>query len=134
MKRMSRARRRIDTKLLYNQFGFEKTKFDRRHQDTHTCPVYNEPKEDRNHMFTCKASTVVKNREKNFTGFTKVLEDLDTSPMLTKVIIGSLRHVHNGTTPSTQSFGYANFGGGITTRSIIEDQADIGWINFLYGR
>ena len=37
-------------------------------------------------------------------------------------------------TPSAQSFGYANFGGGITIRSIIEDQVDIGWTNFLCGR
>ena len=41
------------------------TKFDREHQGTHICLVCNEPKEDRNHMFTCKASTAVKNQEKN---------------------------------------------------------------------
>ena len=84
-------------------------------------------------MFTCKGPTVVKNREENLTGFTKVLEDLDISPTLKKMIIGSLRHVHNGTTPSVQSFGYGNFGGGITIRSIMEDQADIEWTNFYVG-
>ena len=134
MKRLSRAQRRIDTKLLYDQYGFEKTKFDRRYQDTHNCPVCSEPKEDRNHIFTCNAPTTMKNREKSLTGLMKVLEDLNTSPTLTKMIIRSLRHVHNGTIPSAPSFGYANFGGGITIRGIIEDQADIGWTNFLCGR
>ena len=54
--------------------------------------------------------------------------------MLTKMIIGSLRHIHNGTTPSVQLFGYANFGGGITIRGTNEYQADIGWTNFLCWR
>ena len=134
MKRMSRTQRQIDTKLLCAQCGFKKIKFDKRHQDTHTCPFCNEHKEDRNQMFTYKAPTAVKNREKNFTGFTKVLEDLNTSPTLTKMIIGSLGHIHNDTTPSVKSFGYANFGGGITTRGIIEDQIEIGWTNFLCRR
>ena len=111
MKRLSRAQRRIDTKLLYDQYGFEKTKFDRRYQDTHNCPVCSEPKEDRNHMFTCKAPTARTNRKKSLTGLTKVLEDLDTSQTLTKMITGSLRHVHNGTTPYAQSFGYATLVG-----------------------
>ena len=85
-------------------------------------------------MITCQAPKAVKNKETSLTGLTKVLEDLDTSPTLTKMIIRSLRHVQNSTDPATQSFGYANFGGGITTRSIFEDQADIGWTNFLCGR
>ena len=85
-------------------------------------------------MITCKAPIAVKNKEKGLTGLTKVLGDLDTLPTLTKMIIGSLRQVRNGTTLSVQSFGYANFGGGITIRGIIEDQADIGWTNFLCGR
>ena len=101
MKKLLRHQWRIDTKLLCDQCGFEKTKFDRRQQDTQTCPVYSGPKDDRNHLFTCKAPTAVKNRGTSLTGLTKVLEDLNTSPMLTKRIIGSLRHVHNGTTPST---------------------------------
>ena len=73
----------------------------------------------------------MKNKEESLTGLTKVLEELDTLPTLTKMIIRSLRCVHNGTTPSVQSFSYANFGDGITIRGIIEDQADIGWTNFL---
>ena len=47
------------------------------------------------------------------------------------MIIGSLRYIHNGTTPSAQSFDYVNFGGDITIKYIIEDQDDIGWTNFL---
>ena len=82
-------------------------------------------------MFTCKAPTTVKNREKNVTGLTKVLEDLNMSPTLTKMIIGSLNYVHDGTTPSIQSFGIAHFEGGITIRGIIRDQADIRWTNFF---
>ena len=71
MKRTSRAQRRIDTKVLCNSRGFEKTKFDRQEQDIHTCPICNKPKEDRNHMFTCKGPSAVKNQEKNFTAFDK---------------------------------------------------------------
>ena len=64
---------------------------------------------------------------------TKLLEDLDTSPLLTKMIIGGRRHAQNGTTPVAQSFSYENFDSGITTRSIFEDQADIGWTIFYVG-
>ena len=38
-KSMSRAQRRIDTKLLCNQCGLAQTLFNRRHKDTHHCPV-----------------------------------------------------------------------------------------------
>jgi len=134
MKRTSGAHRRIDTKLLSNECRFNKTIFDRRQQDTHTCPVCSAPKEDRNHIFTCQGQAVVKNREKNLKELKKELEDLETAPMITKTIIGRLRNVHNDTTPSIYSFGNSDFGGGITIRSIIEDQADIGWTNFLCGR
>ena len=65
MKRTARAQRRINTKLLSNQFEFEKTKFDRKHQYTNTSPVCNEPKGDRIHMFACKVPTAVKNWIKN---------------------------------------------------------------------
>ena len=54
--------------------------------------------------------------------------------MITKTIIGSLRHVHNGTTPSVYSFGKADFGDDITIRSSMEDQTDISWTKFLCGR
>ena len=61
----------------------------------------------------------------------KVLDEYDTSPTVKKMIFGTLRHVHNNTTPSVQEYDYVDFGGGITVRSIMEDQADIGWTNFL---
>ena len=109
MKRASRAQRQIDTKLLCNQYGFAKTIFDRKQQDTHTCPVCNGPKKERNHMFTCKVATAVINREKKLTGFKNVLGDLEIAPIITKTIIGSLKYVYNGTTPSVHSFGHAYF-------------------------
>ena len=124
MKRMSRSQRQIDTKLLCNQCEFEKTKFDRRHPDL-SCPVYSGPKENRNHMFTCQGSTAVSNRKKQLPGFKKMLEELGTAQILTTTIIGSLRHVYNGTTPSVHSFGQTYFGGNISLRGIIEDQANI---------
>ena len=112
----------------------KKTLFNRQEQDSHTCPVYNEPNEDRNHMFTCKGPLVIKNREKNLKELKKELEDLETAPMTTQTIVGSLRHVHNDNTPSVYLFGNSDFGGGITIRGIMEDQADIGWTNFLCRR
>ena len=77
---------------------------------------------------------MVKNKKKNLKGMTKLLDDLDTSPKLKTKIIGGLRHAQNSTTLTAQAFGYANFGGDITTGSIFEDQADIGWTYFLCGR
>ena len=62
------------------------------------------------------------------------MEDLDTPPIITRTIIRGLRYVHNGTTPAPYSFGDFAFGGAITFSGVIEDQADIGWINFLCGR
>ena len=64
MKRVSIAQQRIDIKLLCNQYGFAKTIFDRKQQDTHSYLVCSGPKEDRNHMFNCKGPTAVSNREK----------------------------------------------------------------------
>ena len=85
-------------------------------------------------MFTCQGPSAIKNREKNLKELKKELEDLATAPILTRTIIGGLRHVHNGTTPSPYSYGNALFDGGITISCIIRDQADIGWINFLCGQ
>ena len=118
MKRLSRAQRRIDTKLLCNHCGFEKIKFNRKEQDTHTCPVCNGQEEDRNRMFACQAPSAVKNKEKELKGLTKLMDDLDTSPDLTTMIIRCIRHVQNNTIPTARSVGYENFGSGITTMSI----------------
>ena len=46
MKTLSRAQRRIDTKLLCNKCGFENTKYNRRKQDSHSCPACSAPHED----------------------------------------------------------------------------------------
>ena len=85
-------------------------------------------------MFTCQDPSAIKNWRKNLNKLQKEMEYLETAPIITRTIIGSLRHVHNGTNPSVYSFGDSAFGGGITIRGIIEDQADIGWTNFLCGR
>ena len=49
-KSMSRAQCRLDTKLLCYQCGLAQTLFNRRHQDTHHCPVCEAPGEDRDHF------------------------------------------------------------------------------------
>ena len=61
----------------------------------------------------------------------KELKDLETSPEIAKAIISCCNHAQNGTIPSTREYGHVDFGGGITLRNIIEDQASIGWTNFL---
>ena len=100
----------------------------------HTCPVCNGPNEDRNHMLTCKAPSAVANRKKKFNSLAKEMKDLETSPKIAKAIISCCNHAQNGTIPSTREYGHVNFGGGITLRNIIEDQASIGWTNFLCGQ
>ena len=134
MKRLSRGQRRIDSKLLCNSCGFENTLFNRREQNTHTCPVCNGPNEDRDHMLTCQAPSAIANRKKNFDSLEKEMKDLETSPTIAKAIIGICNHVQNGTTPTTREYGHVDFGRGITLRNIIKDQARIGWTNFLCGR
>ena len=134
MKRTSRAQQQINAKLLSNQCEFAKTIFDRKQQDTHTCPVCNELKEDRTHMFIYKGPTAVTNREKKLTRFKKVLDNLETASIIAKAIIGSLRYIYNGATPSIHSFHHAYFGGDSSIRGIIKDQTGIGWTNFLCGR
>jgi len=134
MERLSRGQRHVNTKLLCDLCGFEKTLFNRQEKDTHTCPVCNEPQEDQNHILTCKGPSAVKNCEKNLESMTKLLKDLDTSPALEKTIIGGLTHAHNGTTPSVREYDYVDFGDGITLRNIIENQTNIRSTNFLCGR
>ena len=113
---------------------FAKTIFDRKQQDTHTYPVCQEPREDRNHMFTCQAPSAIANCEKNLKELKQELEELETAPIITRAIIGGLRAVHKGATPSVYSCGTGTFDGGITISGIICDQDDIGWVNFLCGR
>ena len=77
-------------------------------------------------MFTCQGTAAVKNREKNLKEIKKELEGLKIAPSITRTIIRSLRHVYNDTTPSISASGNSDFGGGITIRCVMEDQADIG--------
>ena len=72
--------------------------------------------------------------KKNLTEFKQELEEWKTAPMITQAMIGGLRAVHKGATPSVYSCGMGSIDGGITISGIIKDQADIGWINFLCGR
>ena len=85
-------------------------------------------------MLTYKGPTAVTNRENKLTGFKKNLDDLEIAPIITTTIIGSLRHFYNDTNPSVYSFDHVDFGGDISCRGFIEDQADISWTNFLCGR
>ena len=85
-KRLPRAQRRIDTKMLCNHCGFENTKYNRREQDSHSCPACSAPHEDRNHMFACQSPEAVINKEKGLQSMTKVMEDLDTAPALLLVL------------------------------------------------
>ena len=85
-------------------------------------------------MFTCQATSATDNLEKNLKGLKQKLEVLETAPIITRAIIGGLREVHKGATPSVYSCGTGSFDGSITISGIIRDQADIGWINFLCRR
>ena len=82
-------------------------------------------------MFACQAPSAVINKEKGLQSLTKMMEQLDTAPALKPIITGIIRHVQNGTTPTVRSFGFTNFGGNLTTRSIFRDQADIEWTIFF---
>ena len=73
-------------------------------------------------------------KEKGLKGLAKLMKDVDTTPDLKSMITGIIRHVQNGTTPNAWSFGYTNFGSGITTRTIFMNQAEIGLTNLLCGR
>ena len=84
-------------------------------------------------MLTCKAPSAVENRKKNYDSLAKDLKDLETSLAIARAIIGCCNHAQNGTTPSVREYRHVDFGGGITLRNIIEDQASIGWTNFLCG-
>ena len=85
-------------------------------------------------MFICLDLVAKINCKKGLNELQNKMEELETSPVIMRTIIGGLRHVHNRTTPAPQSFGDCTFRGGITISSIIRDQADIEWINFLCWR
>ena len=87
MKKLSRAQRRIDTKMLCNHCGFENTKYNRKEQGTHNYPVCSGAHEDRNHVFSCPAPSAVKNREKGLKSLETMLDEYDTAPALKPMII-----------------------------------------------
>ena len=76
-------------------------------------------------MLTCKAPSTVANRKKNFDSLTNEFKDLEASTAIAKAIIGCCNHAQNGTTPSVREYRHVDFGGGITLKNIIEDQASI---------
>ena len=82
MKRTSQAQQGIDTKLLSNRCEFAKIILDRRQQETHTCPVCDAFKEDRNHIFTCQGPAA-KNNWENLNKLKKKMENLNTAPIIT---------------------------------------------------
>ena len=133
-KQMSRAQRRLDTKLLCNQCGLAKTLFNRKYQDTHNCPVCNAPCEDRDHLYKCPDADANKVFKKGIDELEKILEEKETAPELHRAIVGNLMGMRSGSQPRPATFGRANFGRGLSISVILSDQAEIGWINFFSGR
>ena len=125
---------RVDTKLLCNQCGLNKTLVQRMYQDTHSCPVCSAALEDQNHLFTCLNEGANKVFIKGVDEMEQLLEEKDTAPALQRAIIGSMKGVwdRNHLYPST--YWQAQFGRSFSLQSIVSDQVDIGWINFLSGR
>ena len=79
---MSRAQCRIDTKLLCNQCGLAQTLFNRRHRDTHHCPVCEAPGEDQDHLFTCLNEGATNVFKKGIDELSKIMEEQETAPEL----------------------------------------------------
>ena len=90
---MSRAQRRLDIKLLSNQCGLAKTLFQRKYQDTHSCPLCSTPFEDRDHLYICPDAGANKVFKKGIDELEKILDEKEIAPNLWKVIIGSLNGV-----------------------------------------
>ena len=124
---------RLDTKLLSNQCGLAKTLFNRRYQDTHSCPVYYAACEDRDHLYTCPDAGANKVFRKGIDELEKIMEEKETAPKIQQAIIVSMKCVQRGNHPYPSTFGRAHFGRGLSLQSILSDQADIGWINFFSG-
>ena len=123
---MTRALCRIDTKLLCNQCGLAQTLFNRRHQDTHHCPVYETPGEDRDHLFTCPNEGTTNVFKKGIDELEKIMEEHETAPELQRAITGNLLGMRTSSQPHPHFFGRAHFGRGLSLHSILCDQADRG--------
>ena len=133
-KQMSRAQRRLDTKLLCNQCGLAKTLFNKRYQDNHNCPVCDVPYEDRDNFYTSPDEGANKVFGKGIKELEQIMEEKETAPELQQAIIGGMNGVRSGTRPHPYTFGRANFGRGLSLQSILSDQADISWIKLFLGR
>ena len=81
-KKITRAQRRLDTKLLCNQCGLAQTLFNRRYQDIHNCPVCDALGEDRYHLFTCPDKGANKVFKKGIDELAKIMEKKETAPEL----------------------------------------------------
>ena len=101
-----------------------KTLFQRRYQDTHNCHL----------LFTCPSKGASKVFIKGADEMEQLLEDKDIAPALQRAIIGSMKGARSGTHPHPSTYGRAQFGCGLSLQSIVSDQVDIRWINFLSGR
>ena len=85
--------RRVDSKLLCNQCGLAKTLYNRRHQDTHRCPVCEAAGEDRDHLLTCPDSAATEVFNKVIKDLDKIMKEKDTEPNLQKCISDALRSI-----------------------------------------
>ena len=101
---MSRAQRRLDTKLMCNKCRLAKTLFNRRYQDTHNCPVCDAPCEDRDHLYTCLDTGANKVFEKGTDELEKIMEEKETAPEIQRAIFGSMMGMRSGNQPHPSTF------------------------------
>ena len=73
-------------------------------QDTHTCLVCKDSKEERIQFCTCSDFAATQNFEEGYTELEKTIEALDTSPEIITAVINSLNQVRSGTILSTYFF------------------------------
>ena len=125
-KKISMAQRRLDTKLLSNQYRLAETLFNRRYQDTHNCPVCDAPYDDRDHLYTCPDEGAKKVFKKGIDELEKIMEEKETAPEIQQAIIGSMMGVRSGNHPHPSTFGCAHFSWDLSLQSILSDQSDIG--------
>jgi len=128
MKRMTRAQRRIDTKLLSDQCGLTKTLFHRKRQDTHNCPVCSAPMEDRDYLYTCLDIEATKVFEKG-NELQRTLEERGNR----RQSLASWVTLGVASTPILISLAAVTFEMDLLSPGILRDQADIGWLIFLSG-
>ena len=79
-KRMTQAQQQIDTKLLCNQCSFDKTLFQHKHQDTHSCPVFSTLMEVCDHLYTCPGIDATKVFKREIDEIKNIFEEKETAP------------------------------------------------------